>query len=525
VRFRHRLLGLDPTWTETRQTEAHYPGLPPGRFTLEVQAGTVDGKWNPPTARVSFWVLPPWWRTWWAMSGGALLFGFAARRLWAWRLRRILSRQLELERAVEDRTCKLALEHRHALEEQARAEREKAVVEQQKVEIEHLLTETRQAARAKSEFLANMSHEIRTPLNGIMGMTDVVLQSTVTEDQAECLRLVKVSADSLLIVINDILDFSKIEAGRLELNSVEFDLVELLRDTLAPLEVMARQKGLEFWRRWTPAAAARLVGDPGRLRQVLLNLAGNAVKFTGAGSVGIVADEEILDGGMHRIHFQIRDTGIGIPFEKQALIFEPFRQADGSTSRRYGGTGLGLSICGRLVPMMGGRIWVESQPGEGSTFHFTITAAAAAVTASPSTAPAEAQIPSPAGLHVLLVEDNLVNQKLAQRVLEKAGCTVACAMDGSEGVEACATHRFDVILMDLQMPRMDGFEATAELRRREAASGGHIPIVAVTANAMQGDRERCLAAGMDGYVTKPIKRPELFRAIASVVESSATPAL
>jgi CheY-like chemotaxis protein len=223
---------------------------------------------------------------------------------------------------------------------------------------------------------------------------------------------------------------------------------------------------------------------------------------------------------MRRVHFQIRDTGIGIPFEKQALIFEPFRQADGSTSRCFGGTGLGLSICGRLVPMMGGRIWVESQPGTGSTFHFTITAAAAAA-AQPSAPPAETQIPSPAGLLVLLVEDNAVNQRLAQRVLEKAGCIVVCAMDGCEAVQASATRRFDVILMDLQMPHMDGFEATAELRRREAVSGGHTPIVAVTANAMQGDRERCLAAGMDGYVTKPIKRPELFRAIAAGLESTA----
>ena len=534
VRFRHRLLGLDPTWTETRQTEAHYPGLPPGRFSLEVQAATTDGQWNPSTARVSFTVLPPWWRAWWAISAGTLLLVISARLLWAWRVRHILRRQLELERAVEDRTLKLVLERRHALQEQSRAEREKVIVEKQKVEIEHLLLESQQAARAKSEFLANMSHEIRTPLNGIMGMTEVVLQSNLTGDQADCLRLVQVSADSLLIVINDILDFSKIEAGKLELESVEFDLAELLRDTLAPLAVMAQKKGLELSHRLAPSLPTRLVGDPGCLRQVLLNLAGNAVKFTSTGSVEIVAEQEATSdtpggappgqgrtGGMRRIHFRVRDTGIGIPFEKQALIFEPFRQADGSTSRRYGGTGLGLSICGRLVPLMGGRIWVESQPGAGSTFHFTIAAACAAAAPQPSAQSAETEAPSPAGLSVLLAEDNIVNQTLARRMLEKAGYTVVCAMDGREAVEASAGRRFDVILMDLQMPHMDGFEATAELRRREAASGGHTPIVAVTANAMQGDRERCLAAGMDGYVTKPIKRPELFRAIASGLESTA----
>ncbi len=550
VRFRHRLLGLDPTWTETRQTEAHYGGLPPGWFTLEVQAGTALGKWNPPTALVSFRVLPPWWLSWWAIAAGVVLSGFSARRLWAWRVRSILGRQMELERAVEDRTCKLVLEQRHALEEKSRAEREKAIVEKQKVEIEHLLRESQQAARAKSEFLANMSHEIRTPLNGIMGMTELVLRSTLTEDQSDCLRLVKVSADSLLIVINDILDFSKIEAGKLDLDSVEFDLAELLRDALAPLEVMARQKGLALWQRLMPAVPTRLVGDPGRLRQVLLNLVGNAVKFTETGSIGIVAEEEDtstspgitggvpsgsgwvpsgsppcqdLRDGMRRIHFQIRDTGIGIPAEKQALIFEPFRQADGSTSRSYGGTGLGLSICGRLVPMLGGRIWVESQTGAGSTFHFTITVASAAATAAarPAAAPPDTNISSPAGLHVLLAEDNVVNQKLAKRLLEDSGCTVVCAMDGREAVEAWAADRFDVVLMDLQMPHIDGLQATAELRRREAISGGHIPIIALTANAMKGERERCLAAGMDGYVTKPMKAAELFRAIASSLESHA----
>jgi signal transduction histidine kinase len=353
VRFRHRLLGLDSTWTETRQTEAHYAGLPPGRFTFEMQAGTAQGKWNPTTARISFRVLPPWWLSWWAISAGVLLLGLSARGLWAWRVHSILGRQLELERAVEDRTRKLVM---------------------QNVEIEHLLRESQQAARAKSEFLANMSHEVRTPLNGIMGMTDLMLDTELTGEQAECLRLVKVSADSLLIVVNDILDFSKIEAGRLELDSIDFDLAELLRTALAPVEMIARQKGLAFEHCLAPGTPTRLVGDPNRLRQVLLNLAGNAVKFTEKGSVGIVAEAEDPVDGTPRIRFQIRDTGIGIPIEKQALIFEPFRQADGSTTRRYGGTGLGLSICGRLVSMMGGRIWLDSQPGVGSTFHFTIAA-------------------------------------------------------------------------------------------------------------------------------------------------------
>jgi CheY-like chemotaxis protein len=318
---------------------------------------------------------------------------------------------------------------------------------------------------------------------------------------------------------------------------VEFDLAELLREALAPLEASARKKGLALARRLAPNVPTRLVGDPGRLRQVLLNLAANAVKFTETGSVEIVAEEagvadspDVPGGvasapppaGICRVHFQIRDTGIGIAFEKQALIFEPFRQADGSATRRYGGTGLGLSICQRLVSMMGGRIWLESQPGGGSTFHFTIIAAVGAPLAPRPAPPARTASPLPAAIHVLLVEDNIVNQKLARRILENAGYTVVAAMDGREAVDACAAQKFDLVLMDLQMPHMDGFEATAELRRREAISGGHLPIIALTANAMPGDREHCLASGMDGYVSKPMKRPELFQAIASGLELNAT---
>jgi CheY-like chemotaxis protein/anti-sigma regulatory factor (Ser/Thr protein kinase) len=291
----------------------------------------------------------------------------------------------------------------------------------------------------------------------------------------------------------------------------------------------------------------RVVGDPNRMRQVLRKLAGNAVKFTESGSVSVCVEPEVsivpdaVPSSTRMFHFEVRDTGIGIPTEKQALVFEPFRQVDGSASRRYGGAGLGLSICRRLVSLMGGRIWAESEPGVGSTFHFTVAMAVGtavlaqirpappAIAPVPLAAPVGVTAPAPqaapaaqprahARLRVLVAEDNMVNQTLIKRVLETAGCTVVCAPDGREAVKAYDAGGFDLILMDLQMPNMDGFEATAEVRRREAVSGSHIPIIAVTANALLGDRERCLAAGMDGYVTKPMKRPELFRAIAATVE-------
>jgi two-component system, sensor histidine kinase and response regulator len=519
-----------------------------------------------------------------------------------------------------------------------------------------------------------MSHDIRTPMNGILGMIDLALDTDLTAEQREYLSVVKGSADSLLRLLNDILDFAKIEARKLDLDPLEFHLHDAIGVTMKTLAVRAYSKGLELACRIAPDVPDAVVGDPERLRQILINLVGNAIKFTERGEVVVEVEnaqgEEAAAGatpnGTVHLHFSVRDTGIGIPAEKQRAIFDPFTQADSSTTRQYGGTGLGLAISSQLVALMGGRLWVDSRAGEGSTFHFLVrfghgrdqgaampppelipwrdvpalivddnatnrriltetlrhwhlrpTAVGNGQAALAALAQAQragesyglmlvdAQMPDmdglalverlghlacvsgativmlpparqqgdiarcqalgvaacltkpvpqsslleairtalgrhrpaaehragPAGtlagtdqpsLHILLAEDNAVNQKLAVRLLEKRGHTLVVASTGKEALAAWKHERFDLILMDVQMPEMDGFEVTAAIRQAERLTGAHIPIVAMTAHAMSGDRQRCLEAGMDGYISKPIQPQTVFEVIDALCPASPT---
>lgn len=386
-----------------------------------------------------------------------------------------------------------------------------------------------EASKTKSLFLANMSHEVRTPMNTVMGMLDITLDTELTDEQKENLKTAKDAADNLLSLLNDILDLSRVEAGKISLEMIELNIENIVKSVCKGLSVLAAKKNLVIVWEIDPRVPSILVGDPLRVRQILVNLINNAIKFTFKGQIQLHVKLDTLSEKDCAVLFSVKDEGIGIPKDKHGILFNVFTQADESTSRRFGGTGLGLAICRKLVEMMGGKIWVESEDLKGSTFYFTAKfktikkkEQAPAPPVDPKKPAESARSGPPGQVSILLAEDNIVNQKIAVKLLEKKGWLVKAVDNGQRVLELLDKENFDVVLMDAQMPVLDGFETTRMIRDREKKTGRRIPIIALTARAMNEDKKKCLDVGMDAYVAKPIDRENLYETIEAVLKKGSS---
>ena len=485
VKLEYRLAGFDDQWREAKQAQVIFPSLPAGKYRFEARARSAAGVWSVAPATYEFEVLPPWWQTRWAIALAIAAIAGLVRLFLYWRMRVVLARQRRLEQAVVERTAR---------------------IQEQKTEIEHLLVETQTANRSKTEFLANMSHEIRTPLNGVLGMSRLIARTNLDAEQRDYVEELESSTRWLTAMLNDILDYAKVEAGTLELEMMPFRPRQVIEDCAAIFTPVAAAQRLDL--RTVIAGDSSALGDALRLRQIVTNLLNNAVKFTPSGSIELRAIcLPHPDPQKNYWEFSVTDTGIGISAAKQAQVFEAFRQVDGSLTRRFGGSGLGLALCNKLAQVMGTHLELDSEEGRGSRFSFRVAFAAASEPAKSATSSVSRGLRP---LHILLAEDNRVNQKVASRLLEKVGHHVIIANNGLEAVSRFKEQTFDVVLMDINMPQMDGFEATRLICAWQREQGLAVPVIALTARTMHGDHAEALNAGMADYLSKPLEVQDLL---------------